>query len=362
MYILEEIQKLSDEELEEYIKNRINELEENSKRINEDIDTIGYILDYNPSEFNLLEEDDDNLEVDLQCTYNGYIPKGMRMVYGLTYTKEKIAKNSGSYYYIDTDDYVYMFLKYIKDKEVNSEHDLFVYLQFFIKNYLGWIEKISRDDMFNMIYKNEKSYYDRVEEHNFSWFKNKGNAMCSEISLMAQNILAFFGFNTYIVIGYEKTKENDGECHAYNLVSFNCSETNELAEILIDFSNYTYAYDYKGERINRTPFIGILDDINEAIETLKRKIDNRTNQEEKIIIPKFKDYSYILLGNELQKLIEENKIEKVIENIKPNDELIFDDYYYAVIGDEIFESILHDKRRYSIEVTMGEDAKKLRKI
>ena len=56
MDILEKIKKLNDEELEKFAKTKIEELEKNAKIINKDIDTIGYILDYNPSEFNLLDK------------------------------------------------------------------------------------------------------------------------------------------------------------------------------------------------------------------------------------------------------------------------------------------------------------------
>ncbi len=353
MYILEKIKKLDDKELEEYTKLRIEELEENARKINKDIDTIGYLLDYNPSAFDLLDKsEDDSLEIDLQCTYNGYIPKGTRMVYGLTYTKEKVAENAGSYYYIDTDEYIYMFLKYIKDRRVDSEHDLFVYILYFIRNYLGWFEKISRDDMFKMFYKNETTFYDPIEEHKFSWFKGMGNGMCSEIALMAQNILAFLEFNTAIVIGYEKTRENDGENHAYNLISFNDSETYELVELLIDFSNYIYVYDHNYKRIDRFPFTGELEDgVGEAIEKLRRGREKY----------KFKNYSYDIPGEKLFKLIKENRIDEVIKHIKPDNILSFENYYYLLLGDEVFQLTTFDNRKYSIDLIMGEKTKKLEK-
>ena len=353
MDILEKIKKLNDEELEKFAKTKIEELEKNAKIINKDIDTIGYILDYNPSEFNLLDKsENDELEIDLQCTYNGYIPKGTRMVYGLTYTEEKVAKNGGSYYYIDTDEYIYMFLKYIQNKEVCNEHDLFIYILYFIKNYLGWIEKINRDEMFAMFYKNETAYYDPIEEHKFSWFKGQGNGMCSEIALMAQNILAFLDFNTYIVIGYEKTRENDGANHAYNLISFNDSETNKLVEILIDFSNYIYVRNHNHKRVDRAPFIGELDDgISEAIETLRKERNNNN----------FINYTYDISGEELLKLIKERRIDEVIKHIKPDNILTFENYYYLLLGDEVFQSTTFDNRRYAIDLIMGEKVKKLEK-
>ena len=48
MKIIEELKDFSDEELEIIIKNRIEELEEESKKVKGDNIVIGYNLDYKP--------------------------------------------------------------------------------------------------------------------------------------------------------------------------------------------------------------------------------------------------------------------------------------------------------------------------
>lgn len=82
MYYYQEILHLTQKELYGYITDRIEELELESKTWNKEVDTIGYDLDFNPK-YQLGE--DKNLMVDIRNLYSGYIPKGTRIVYGLSY-------------------------------------------------------------------------------------------------------------------------------------------------------------------------------------------------------------------------------------------------------------------------------------
>lgn len=319
MNVLEKIKVFNNEDLKNYVSLSIKELEDNSKKLNAKVDTIGYVLDYNPSAFNLNDKDNnDELKIDVECLYNGYIPKGTRMVYGMIYNKKKIAKNGGLYYYINDDSYILDFCRFIREKEVYNEYELFSYILEFIKDYFGWIEILPRDEMFNMFYKNSTTFYNPINEHYYSDFKRKGNALCSEISIMAQNILSFFEFNSFIIIGYQETekedknglkKVEDGENHAYNLLSFNDSETGELTEILIDFANWVPVLNTMLKRIGCAPYIAYLNDgIEQAVQTICSD-RNKISCEE---------YSYMKLKNEVLEIVSKRirnySIDIVIDN------------------------------------------------
>ena len=319
MNILKKLKNIPEEGIKEFASLRIKELEQNSKKINDTVDTIGYILDCNPSKFNLEDQNlDSNLVIDVECLYNGYLPKGMRVVYGIVYSKNTFSKNGGQYYYLDDDSYIYDFCKYIKTKEVENEYELFSYILEFMKEYFGWIETISRDDMFNLLYKNKTTFYEPTIEHNFSEFKGKGNALCSEMSIMAENILTFFGFNSFIVIGYqekeivdenEQPKDIEGESHAYNLLAFNDSETGELTEILIDFANWTSVLNPLFKRIGRVPYIAYLE------EGIEETINSLCTNREKL---SFEDYQYMILKDKILRIVSKSKrkysIDIVIDN------------------------------------------------
>lgn len=66
-------------------------------------------------------------------------------------------------------------------------------------------------------------------------FKNNGTAMCVERSAMAQNILAFLGYDPMLIMGYMSTDRGvSNEAHAYN-----CIIRNGKA-MLVDFTNPIY--------------------------------------------------------------------------------------------------------------------------
>lgn len=345
MLILEDIKELSDEELEIYTKKRIEELETYYKEKTKS-DTIGYDLDYNPSSPDILDYNssknsfsDAKSKLKNVCVYEGYVTKGKKIVFCIEQEGRDFT-NGGCYYYVDTDDYIYMFLKYIRDKEISSDEDLFIYIGKFIRNYLGIFGDIKREDMLKMIYKNENEYYDRVEEHKFSWFKNKGIGECTEIALMAQNILCFLGYYSAIVMGNmaeKSVKENNvysDEAHAYNLVAYEDSETGEVVQLLVDFAAATIFYN-KEKKLDMAPFIIELEEgIKESVKALLRGYRKQ--------ISDYDDYSE--------------------SDEKLKDKLVFDDYYCSMKKDKLIKIKIPIKREYSIEPFERKKSKKLKKI
>lgn len=337
MKIIEWLKNLSDEELELTLKERIEKLEEASKEKNGNNIVLGYNIDYKPQVPKIIDSktyiqgSEKKQKLSNACIQPGYVPRGTKIVYCIQ-EKNGAVTNAGGYYYVDTDEYIYMFFKYIRDKEICNEKDLFIYIESFIMNYLGIIEEISRDDMFKIICENEERYCDRIEEHKFSWLKNKGNGMCTERALMAQNILSVLGFYSAIINGNitEKLQKTGhilcDEDHAYNLVAYQDSETGEIVQILVDFSVSTMLYKYKVKEFAMAPFINELEDgINDSIEILARglKKDDLTDDKDK---------------------------------------LTFNDYYCSIINGKLVKILIPLKREYSIKPFEREKTKKLTKI
>ena len=287
MDFLEEIKVLDDNELEKVVREKIKRLEEEAT---DDTHTIGYHLNYNPEDYSVISNLDDDLSFSfgVSCYYGGYIRRNIKMVYGFCFDLNGIVSNDGNYYYVDTDDYVLEFCKFIKDKEVASEYDLFDYVLEFIRKYLGTINNRNRSEMFQMLYKDDRQYYDPVMEHGFSWFKGQGNGMCTEYSLMAQNILSMFDIDCSIVIGRIETDGEKGENHAFNLISFDEMESGEEVNYLIDFGNCCKIFDENFKLIDYTPFIAPLDSYDDEF------VDELINKNKHLV---FEDYDYIVLGD-----------------------------------------------------------------
>lgn len=295
MDFLEEIYTLNDEDLTKRIKEKIEELEEQSKIDNHDINEIGFLLDYNPNDYYLMDPNKESFCVKLRCFYGGFIPKGMKMIYGLTYNHNGIASNEGRYYTIDDDSYLYDFCKYIKDKDIINEYELFEYTLDFMRDYFGNIKQLEREDMLKMIYQNKDTRvaYHPTQERGLSWFKNKGNAMCSEYAVMAQNILSLFDMQMCLVVGREQTGNEKGESHAFNFVTFTEKETGEEVNALIDFANFVHIYDMNFKKVGASPFIHYIDNLDE--EYMMKFL----SEDEHLVLP---DYSYYILGDKMSQI------------------------------------------------------------
>lgn len=298
MNILEFIAGIEDEELAEFVKERIEFLEEDDSAYIPS--TIGYNLDYNPSSFNLVNFDiEEEKKVQMISSFNGYIPKQTRIVYGMVYDEKTLMKsNGGRYYYIDDDTYILDFCKFIKDKGINNPYVLFDYVYEFIQDYFGRITLIDREKMMDLVLKKDQIFYDPINENKFSMFKNKGNALCSEIGLMAQNILSFLGFDIKYIIGTEKIGKYDTEGHAYNMICF--EEEGEEVSILIDFSSSVCVLDFSMKKTGEAPFIHYLNEDKEIVYQDMMMKDKSI---------KANNYSYLIQGK-VALVIEQEEYER----------------------------------------------------
>lgn len=283
MNFYEELLKLNDDEIDILVDYRTKHLEKDK-----DISYLGYNAENNFVRHEVVENNSEkSYSLDMRCFYAGFIPKNTKVIYGMIYNRDGDVSNDGNYYFIDNHDYIKDFCKYIKDYEVTNEYELFDFILEYLKNYFGSIEKISREDMFKLIKDENGRNYDLVNEHKLSQFKGKGNALCTEYSIMAQNLMAVFGITSYLVIGKVKTGDYDEEAHAFNLISL------ADKDYLIDFSNYVRVLDTDFKYLGKTPFIGELD-------VLDQEFVNAFVNEEEVL--EFEDYNYLIVGNTLAKI------------------------------------------------------------
>ncbi len=320
MDFLRKIQRLNDIQLQYLVENRIKLLEKEQEDKN---DTIGYLLDYNSRSNILFDCTEEMPPIDVIAKFDGYIPKDTRIVYGLKWDfLNHIITNNGKFYYIDDDDYILEFCRYIKQKDVLDELELFDYILEFCQKYFGLIKFLDREDMIKLIYKNETTFFDPIHESVFSLFKSKGNYQCTEIGVMTQNILSFLGYDISLIIGVEKTDNNEKECHAFNLMDFKNDLTQDDTTILLDFALPIPVVNIKNEIIGEAPYVYYLDKSKDEIysDIMYNKIPEITCENyfymlmnEQIVLLGQGDYRHYALGIECNPMIKKTYKRRINE-------------------------------------------------
>lgn len=288
------LKEMSLEEIEKYLSYEIYNLESISKQ-NNSYGYIGYNLHFNPGKISLLDEDEKNPVEEVKF-HTGYVPKGTKVIFGCNTYDNGMSFNGGMYYIVDDDEYVYEFCKFIKDADVRSNEELFEFILFYLNDYFGERGNQTREEMFQLIMKADHTYYDSVIGHKLSDFKGKGNAVCTEYAVMANNILTVFGFDSTIVLGQLKMGMKDIQDHAFNIVSYTDSEYNRK-DMLVDFSSSSDVYDFNYNKIGDVPYTIDLtyldDDFFEKFYYMQKHLY-------------FDDYCYVSEGGMLLKLKVDN--------------------------------------------------------
>lgn len=303
-----ELINLSDFEIDYLVEQRVKYLDDGKTSEN---DFIGYKADNNTIKKEVeTTESGRSYGIEMRCFHSGYIKENTKIIYGMIYDGDGNISNDGNYYYIDNHDYIKDFCKYISKIEISNEYELFEYLLDFLKEYFGYFEQIGRSEMFKLLVDNYGRNINPINEHGLSWFKGKGNALCTEYSIMAQNILSFFGIDSFLVIGTIKTGDEKSSGHAYNLVKIYDGEGDEK-NLLVDFCNHVNTYDTRFRLIAPSPFIEQLDYIDQEF------VNRLVNNEMHLI---FEDYNYMVIGNTLAKISYERN----------RDYYISGDIYYGI--------------------------------
>lgn len=306
-----EIKNLNDEELEKLVSKKIKKLE--AEKPKDEPTSIGFNVESNPTLQDIFETDGIRcFELGMNCFHPGYIKKGTRIVYGLAYDSDGSAKNDGAYYYMDDEEYLYLFCKFIRDKDVTNEYELFEYILEFLRKYFGVIEEIPRNEMFKLLYKDNKTHFKPLHEHSIKDFKRKGNAMCTEYSATAQNIMSLFGIESYLIIGNEKIEGQKGGCHAFNIISFNEKESGEETNALIDYSAPVNIYNYNFDILGVSPYIVYLNEFNEGFVADFLYNNRRVTSE---------DYGYYIIGDKMLSVAYERDRTYYIDSVVCSDEV-----------------------------------------
>lgn len=290
------IKDMTDEEIEKYLSYEIYNLENISKE-NNIYGLIGYNLHFNPGKISILDKDKQAFIEEVKF-HTGYVPKGTKVVFGCNTYENGMSFNGGEYYVVDDEEYVYEFCKSIKEADVRSDEELLEFILVFLNGYLGGNGNQTRAEMFQLIMKPDCTYYDSIREHKLSDFKGKGNAVCTEYAIMANNILTVFGFDSTVVLGELKIGDNEVQDHAFNIVSYTDNEYNRN-DMLVDFSASIDVYDFSYNRIGDVPYIIDLADVDD-------NFFERFYYNEKHL--RFDDYYYVSEDNMLLPLKIDNQI------------------------------------------------------
>lgn len=294
MDILETIKKISSEELARYIEERVEELSNETK---EKL-VLGEDIGINPTPISLTDFSNTlNYEVPYRSTYHKFIPIGSKIVYGLFHDEEAgIVLNNGCYYYMDDCSYINEFCEFIKDKDIKNEIDFIWIVFYFITEYFGniMLDERTREEYHQPILKDEYSYLEPITSHMFSEFKGLGKARCTEVAVLAQNIIQFFGLNSSIIVGEIKfSDEEKFSPHSYNIVPINVDDSDETINLLVDLSCTILLHDFCSEHISKMPFIGNTG--RTASETISTLLDTENGL-------KFDNYACISFGKSILKM------------------------------------------------------------
>lgn len=299
MDFLEYIKQLTDEEIVDMVSGIIQESENESRKYNR-TDFIGYNISAN-SENHYASKS--HIQLKSRCMYDGYVPRDTKVIYGFVIDNDGLVSNKGMYYKVDDDSYIYDFCKYIKNIDVTSPEDFFEHVLSFLMKYFGTFKFIDRDDMFKTILKDDKTAMEPVKEHKLSKFKGKGNALCSEYAITANNILNVFGIYSCVILGQIKTDDKE-EGHAFNLVSYYDNKTGEKVDALVDFSNGVNVYDFEHTKIGDSPYIVYFESIEDIVNGMLNKNMHLT----------YSDYHYMAIGNSLIQLNRKSERDYFVSN------------------------------------------------
>ena len=165
-----DLAEIKEEQIEEYINNRINELEAGAKKTFE----IGNVERFSAD----------------ASHHQGFISKDTKVCY-----------SNSQGYYIRNNDYLKEFIQYVKSNNLKPSAKT---ISKFLDLYFGEYQEIS--------YRNERDFEEITD------FKHSGKAMCTERAALANNILAFIGVQSWFCDGAVYNYKNMLGCHAFVIV------------------------------------------------------------------------------------------------------------------------------------------------
>ncbi len=261
----------TDEELKALARETIEGFSNLAQKENYNRKYIGADLDINPRDYHLAEPNLKTREkFDFNYLWTGYIPLGTKVVYGYCCSPTtKTSFHSGYYFYVDDDSYVYEFFKYLKGKDIETEFDIIFLAYIFVMN---WLNKKrvnfngrEREDIDRLLIKDDDFFYRPTKEHSIKDFYFNGSAMCSEISLLAENLMSIFGLDVMYVVDKN---------HVYNIYidHYDPEDLEKIRSYIVDFSGWVDCINEKFEVVGISPFITEIENGNQSL--LKEMVED----------------------------------------------------------------------------------------
>lgn len=251
MDIISSINILSNEEISKIIKTRLDFL----KKTYISSQVLGYLTPYKKS-----------------YPYYGFITEFSKIIYNY----------NGEFYHIISDNYIYQYIKFLKDNNITDKRSATEYISMFLNDYLG--KKITRINKRNTSFTKSN---DLITLNDINSFAYKNVSTSLEYAVISQNILSFLGYDPILIIGNMKY-HTINDFYAYNLINL------DNMYYLFDFYETVNTYDFKDNLLYKSPY--------------KLKID--TN-----ILNSFFNSNVKVIGNDYKNVIERSSIIKVNNNI-----------------------------------------------
>lgn len=225
MDLFQKILECKEEDVDSIIETAINEANANAEKV----EKLGF-LDYGKS-----------------CSvFKGFIPLNTRIKYANLNIED---------YGMESTDFIYEFVHFIKKYNINNKASLIYNLEYFVNSYFGFPGKIDRETIFNDIAwqttTTDEEYFKALENNKLGDLKGKGAAQCTERGALVQQILSIFGTESYYCMGCVDLGDRQ-EGHCFNIVK----RKNDYA--LLDYSVPIVSYKEDGSVRAYYPFVGTL--------------------------------------------------------------------------------------------------------
>ena len=225
MDLFQKILECKEEDVDSIIETAINEANANAEKV----EKLGF-LDYGKS-----------------CSvFKGFIPLNTRIKYANLNIED---------YGMESTDFIYEFVHFIKKYNINNKASLIHNLEYFVNSYFGFPGKIDRETIFNDIAwqttTTDEEYFKALENNKLGDLKGKGAAQCTERGALVQQVLSIFGTESYYCMGCVDLGDRQ-EGHCFNIVK----RKNDYA--LLDYSVPIVSYKEDGSVRAYYPFVGIL--------------------------------------------------------------------------------------------------------
>ena len=257
----------NDEQLYWLTRRLIKDAVKDAKCNNINKGTIGSKLEINPTDYHLENCFEDCYRFTIQ-TWNGYIPKGTKIVYGSIFNEyNNTVCCGGNYYYLDDESYVYEFIKYIKKYKVKDIFDVvWVINKYIMELFENDINPAKKEDIHKLLYKDSRTpiFFNPTKEHSIKDFYGNGGAECSEYSVVANNLFSVLNIPITLLV------DEEGE-HVFNLLYLENEESEEGYDFyIIDYCLFVDMFDENFNFKGSLPFFKKID--NGSFELIDRVI------------------------------------------------------------------------------------------